>query len=273
MVACPFGAIFEKSFMFEIVSAIKQGKEVVAMVAPSLGGQFNQPYGKVLSAIKKIGFTDVVEVAKGANMTTENETREFEERMEKGVKFMTTSCCAAWRELYIKHIPEIQPFVSDALTPMGYTAKWIRETKKDAILVFVAPCVGKRSECHRNPDVNYVLSYEELDALFKAAEIDIATMEETVLDSTILGHGRGFAMIAGVTASVKATAKNPEIINDVVIDGLTKQTIKDLKQWAKKGEAPGNFVEVMACQGGCVNGCDTINLPKSAARQILPTTK
>ena len=273
MVACPFGAIFEKSFMFEIMTAIKEGKEVLAMVAPSLGGQFNQPYGKVLTAIKKLGFTDVIEVAKGANMTTENETREFEERMEKGEKFMTTSCCAAWRELYKKHLPEIQPYVSDALTPMGYTAKWLRETKKDAILVFVSPCVGKRSECHANPDVNYVLSYEELEALIKAAGIDIASCEETVLDEHILGHGRGFAMVAGVTASVKATAKDPSIINEVVIDGLTKQNIRELKMWAKKGEAPGNFIEVMSCPGGCVNGCDTIALPKTAARQILPTTK
>ena len=107
----------------------------------------------------------------------------------------------------------------------------------------------------------------------KAAQIDIASQEETVLDSQILGHGRGFAMIAGVTASVKATAKDPGIINDIVIDGLTKQSIRDLKLWAKKGAAPGNFIEVMSCPGGCVNGCDTIALPKTAARQIMPTTK
>ncbi len=273
MVACPFGAIFEKSFMFDIMQNIRQGKEVIAMVAPSLGGQFDQPYGKVLTAIKKLGFTDVIEVAKGANMTTENETREFEERMERGDKFMTTSCCAAWRELYAKHIPEIQKYVSDALTPMDYTAKWLRETKKDAILVFVSPCVGKRSECHKNPDVDFVLSYEELEALFSAAEINFDELEETVLDSQILGHGRGFAMVAGVTESVKKTAKDPSIIHEIIIDGLNKQAIRDLKQWAKKGEAPGNFIEVMSCPGGCVNGCDTINLPEAAARKIEPTTK
>ncbi len=273
MVACPFGAIFEKSFMFEIINAIRSGKEVIAMVAPSLGGQFKQPYGKILTAIKKLGFSDVVEVAKGANMTTEHETKEFEERMAKGESFMTTSCCAAWRELYKKHMPEIQPFVSDTLTPMAYTAKWIRETKKDAVLVFVSPCVGKRSECHQNPDVNYVLSYEELEALFKAADIDISTLEESSLDNTVLGHGRGFAMIAGVTQSIKQTATDPSIIHDVIIDGLTKQSIRDLRMWARKGIAPGNFVEVMSCAGGCVNGCDTLEMPKIATKQILPTTK
>lgn len=273
MVACPFGAILEKSFMVDIMRHIREGKEVIAIAAPSLGGQFKQPYTKVLTAIKKLGFTDVVEVAKGANMTTEHEGKDLQDRLAKGEPFMTTSCCAAWRELIVKHIPEIKPFVSAALTPMGYTARWIRETKKDAIIVMVAPCVGKRSEAHKDPNVNYVLSYEELEALFKAKEIDIASLEDTPLDPTILGHGRGYAMVAGVTASIKQTAKDPSIIHDIIIDGITKQSIRDLKMYAKTKSAPGNFIEVMACAGGCVNGCDTINMPKAAARLIQPTTK
>ena len=156
---------------------------------------------------------------------------------------------------------------------MGYTAKWLRENNPEAVLVFVSPCVGKRSECHKNPDVDFVLSYEELEAMIKAADIDIDSLEPTELDNTILGHGRGFAMVSGVTASVKKTAKDPSMVHDIVIDGLTKQTIRQLKQYAVSGEAPANFIEVMACNGGCVNGCDTINAPKVAARQILPTSK
>lgn len=273
IVACPFGAIYEKSFMVDIVCRMRQGREVVAMVAPSLGGQFEQEYGKVLTAIKKLGFSDVIEVAKGANMTTENETKEFEQRMARGDAFMTTSCCAAWRELIKKHMPEIKPYVSDALTPMGYTARWLKQNKPEAVLVFVSPCVGKRSECHYNPDVDYVLSYEELEALLDAAKINIDELEPTVLDDTILGHGRGFAIVAGVTASVKATASDPDMVHELIIDGLDKKAIRQLKLYAQKGQAPGNFIEVMSCPGGCVNGCDTINIPKIAAKKILPSTK
>lgn len=273
MVACPFGAILEKSFMVEIMQHIKNQKEVIAIVAPSLGGQFNNDYTKVITAIKAIGFSDVVEVAKGANMTTEHETKDLEERLAKGDKFMTTSCCAAWLNLIDKHIPQIKPYVSDALTPMAYTAQWVKQTRPNAIVVFVSPCVGKRSEGHKNQNVDYVLSYEELEALIKAKEIDISSLEPTQLDKTILGHGRGFAMVAGVTASVKQSVKDPEKIHEIVIDGLTKQSIRDLKLYASKGEAPGNFIEVMSCPGGCVNGCDTIAVPRTAARQILPTTK
>lgn len=275
MVACPFGAIWEKSFIRPIFTDIQQGKTVIAMVAPSLGGQFKQPYGKVLSAIKALGFSDVIEVAKGANVTTENDKNEFLERIGRGDKFITTSCCASWLELIRKHIPNIKPFVSDALTPLGYTAQMLKEKDPNAVLVFVAPCVAKRSEMYRNPNVDYVLSYEELDCLFSAAKINIAEQEAMPLDPTILEHGRGFAYIAGVTDSVKAEVENPEVIRGMVIDGLTKNSVRDLKEMAKDGVAPNgcNFVEVMACIGGCVGGCDTLAMPKAATRQIMSQAK
>lgn len=275
MVACPFGAIFEKTMMIEIFRDMRAGKKVIAMVAPSLGGQFNTEYGKVITAIKKLGFTDVVEVARGANMTTENETKEFIERMEEGAPFMTTSCCPSWMNLVRKHIPDVQKYVSTTYSPMVYTAKYVKEQQPDAITVMVSPCVGKRSEGYFYKEyVDYVLSYEELDALFKATEIDLDSLEPTPLDSTILGHGRGFAMVGGVTKSVQCTAPDPNIIRSLLIDGLDKQSIRRIKQFAKSGEcSEGNFIEVMSCPGGCVNGCDTINSPKSAARQIQPTTK
>lgn len=275
MVACPFGAIFEKTFLIDIFREMKAGKRVVAMVAPSLGGQFKADYGKVLTGIKKLGFADVVEVALGANETTENEREEFIERVaEEGQAFMTTSCCPSWMNLVRKHIPEIEPYVSTTYSPMVYTAKYVKRQDPEAVTVMVAPCVGKRSESYLYKDVvDYVISYEELDALFKATETDLESLEPTVLDPNIAGHGRGFAMISGVTQSVKQTAPDPDVIREVVIDGLNKQVIRQLKQYAKAGQCPGNFIEVMSCPGGCVNGCDTINNPKTAARQILPTTK
>ena len=148
MVACPFGAIFEKTFMIDIFREMKAGKPVVAMVAPSLGGQFKADYGKVLTGIKKLGFADVVEVALGANITTEKEREEFIERMEEGASFMTTSCCPSWMNLVRKHMPEMQQYVSTTYSPMVYTAQGIKEKNPEAITVMVAPCVGKRSESY-----------------------------------------------------------------------------------------------------------------------------
>lgn len=273
MVACPFGAIFEKTFLIDIFRDIKEGKKVVAMVAPSLGGQFKADYGKVLAGIKKLGFFDVVEVALGANITTDHEREEFIERLHEGASFMTTSCCPSWMNLVRKHLPEMQQYVSTTHSPMVYTARHVREKYLDAKTVMVSPCVGKRSESCLYDEVDYVISYEEIEALFKASEIDLEALEPMPLDPNIVGHGRGFAMISGVTESVKLTAPDPNVIKEVVIDGLNKQVIRQLKQYAKAGQCPGNFIEVMSCPGGCVNGCDTINNPKTAARQILPTTK
>lgn len=273
MVACPFGAIMEKTFMVDVFKNISKGKKVVALAAPSLGGQFRNDYKKVLSAIKQLGFDEVIEVAKGANITTENEREELIERLHEGAPFMTTSCCPSWMNLVYKHIPEIKPYVSTTLSPMVYTAKIIKEQYPDAITVFLSPCVGKRSEAFRTDEVDFVVTYEELEALFKAAEIDIEQCQPIEFDPSISGHGRGYAMVTGVVESVKKTLQDPSIINEIIIDGLNKANIRQLKQYAKNGECPGNFIEIMSCPGGCVNGCDTINNPKTSARTILSQTK
>lgn len=273
MVACPFGAIMEKTFMMDVFKEITGGKKVIAMLAPSLGGQFKSDYRKVLTAIKKLGFDDVIEVAKGANLTTENEGKELIERLHEGDPFMTTSCCPSWINLVNKHIPDIRQYVSSTLSPMAYTAQIAKEKFPGCVTVFISPCVGKRSEAFRTPEVDFVITYEELEALFKASEIDIESCELTDFDATIASHGRGFAMVTGVVESVKKTLPDASIVKEVVIDGLNKANIRQLKQYAQKGECPGNFIEVMSCPGGCVNGCDTINNPKTSARAILAQTK
>ena len=123
MNACPFGAIFEISQVFDILQAIRRGEEVIAMVAPSILSQYNVPTEQVYGAIKAIGFKDVVEVARGAEITTEKETHEFAEKMEEGQPFMTTSCCPSYMEMARKHAPELQKYISSTYSPMvqGYT--------------------------------------------------------------------------------------------------------------------------------------------------------
>jgi len=273
MVACPFGAIMEKTSMMDIFNLIAKNRKLVALVAPSLGGQFKADYHKVLTAIKKLGFYDVIEVAAGANVTTENEREELLERLDKGAKFMTTSCCPAWVNLVNKHLPEMAPYVSTTRSPMAYTAQIAKKKYPDCITVFVSPCVGKRSEATRTPEVDFVITCEELEALFNAAQIDIDALEPTAFDSSIAGHGRGYAMVSGVAQSVKNTLSDPSKVNEIIIDGINKASIRQLKLYAQKGECPGNFIEIMSCPGGCVNGCDNINNPKTSARIIMDQAK
>jgi [FeFe] hydrogenase (group B1/B3) len=274
MEACPFGAIMEKSQMLQIFESFHKKKKMVVMLAPSVAGQFQTGLKKLITAIKKLGFFDVIEVAEGANMTTKNETAEFVERiLENGEPFMTTSCCTAYINLVNQHIPELKPFVSHTKTPMSYTADMVKERfGNDTLTVFITPCVAKRSEAFHDKNTDFVLSVEELSSLFVAAEIEVMDCEETPLNPAIDNDGRLFPMTAGIVNSIKNKLEDSSKLNPVLIDGLTKSSIRELRSFAKSG-CSGNIVEVMSCKGGCVNGCLNINSPKMATRQIVKLTE
>src|SRR5574344_957956 len=140
---CPFGAVHEKSKIIDILKAIKSDKKAIALIVTSVAGQFQGNIYQLKSAIIKTGFDDVYEVAQGADITANNEAKEFVKRMESGQKFMTTSCCAGYNQLIKKYLPEIKPFVSDTKTPLFYTAELVKEKNPDAVTVFISPCVAK----------------------------------------------------------------------------------------------------------------------------------
>ncbi|MCL2412653.1 MAG: monomeric [FeFe] hydrogenase [Bacteroidales bacterium] len=266
---CPFGAIMEKSQMLHIFQNLHQNKTLVAMVAPSVAGQFQTGLGKLITAIKKLGFTEVVEIAEGAGITTKNEATEFTERiLENGSPFMTTSCCPAYVNLVELHIPELKPFISQTKSPMSYTADIVKERfGHDALTVAIVPCVAKRSEAYRDKNTDFVMSVEELSSLFVAAEIAVIDCEETPLNPAIDKDSRLFPVSRGVTNAIKNKLVDSSKFNPVLVDGINKKTIRELRKFVKSG-CPGNIVEVMSCEGGCVNGCLNINSPKAAARQI-----
>lgn len=264
--ACPFGAVHEKSQLIDILKAIKSDKKVVAMIAPSIVGQFPGTLYQLKTAIVKAGFDDVIEVAQGADITTKNEAAEFKERMEEGASFMTTSCCAAYNNLVAKHLPEIKPFVSTTKTPLYYTAELVKKAEPETIAVFVSPCVAKRSEGKANDNVDFVMSYEELGALFIGRQIDVLNCEETQFETTSSKQGRNFGVSGGVAKAVQFLAPDAK---PCIINGLNKATIKELKQYATKNECPNcNIVEVMSCESGCCGGNATINQPRISAKQL-----
>ena len=139
--SCPFGAIVERSQMVDVLKAMHEtDKQVIAMVAPAIIGQFGGTVNNLVGALKAAGFDDVIEVAVGADITTKNEAAEFIERMEEGKKFMTTSCCPAYYRAAQLHIPEIKEYVSSTKTPMYYTAELVKKEHPQSVAVFVGPC-------------------------------------------------------------------------------------------------------------------------------------
>lgn len=269
--ACPFGAVVEKSHMIEIFKAFRSPRPVVALVAPAVAGQFKTSLSNIMGAVRDLGFDHVIEVAKGADVTTANEAAEFQEKMQQGQPFMTTSCCPSYYLLAQRHIPEITPYVSHTRSPMYYAAELARAQYPDAVIVFVGPCLAKRKEAWHDPNVDLMLSFEELGTMFVAMGVDAFKESTTELDPTINPTSRGYAATEGVMTAVASALPSGTDIKPIVINGIDKTTIRELRGYAKN--CPGNMVEVMACEGGCVNGCNVIANPKVATRQIKELSK
>ena len=140
----------------------------------------------------------------------------------------------------------------------------------DAITVFVSPCVAKRAEGYENGNVDFVMNYEELGALFVAKRIQIANLEGGEFSVEASKQGRNFGLTGGVAESVRASLTDEEMVKPCVINGLNKDSIRRLRNYAKTGECENgcNLVEVMCCEGGCIGGNATLNNPKTAKKQI-----
>ncbi|MFI3241622.1 MAG: monomeric [FeFe] hydrogenase [Alphaproteobacteria bacterium] len=266
--SCPFSAVIETSEMIDVMNYIKNtDKKVVAMLAPAFVGQYGVDIKRVIGALKKIGFNDVVEVAVGADITAKKEAAEFLEKMEEGEKFMTTSCCPAYYKAAHKHIPELAPFVSHTKTPMYYTAEIVKQENPDCVSVFVGPCLAKRVEADTDPNVDYVLTFEEIYAMFEAGEINFNEVDEADFAESSCQQGRLFPLTGGVAGAVASLVKDKAEIKAEKIDGLSKDTIKLLKRYATKG-CDCNMIEVMCCEGGCISGPGCIEIPKKATRVV-----
>lgn len=252
--SCPFGAIFEISQVFDILQSIKRGEKVIAIVAPAILSQYKAPAEFIYNSIKEIGFTDVVEVARGAVITTEKESEELKEKLEEGQPFMTTSCCPSYIEMAEKHAPELKQYISSTRSPMYYTAQMVREQHPDAKVVFIGPCIAKRKEARKDDMVDYVMTFEELQSVFEGMDISLDEDKIFRLPIKVAREAHGFAQNGGVTTAVAAHVNGAFTFTHQQISNLDKKTVALLKAYGKSGKSPVQFLEVMACEGGCISG-------------------
>ena len=255
---CPFGAIMDKSYILNVIDLIKKSGnnekyKVYAMVAPSISSQFTYAkLGQVITGLKELGFYTVVEAALGADMVAQSESKEL---AEKGI--LTSSCCPAFVAYVKSAFPELLKYVSHNLSPMATLAKYIKDTTPNAKVVFIGPCTAKKAEAQLEdvkPYVDTVMTFEELQALFDSKDIDITTLGEDVLDNASY-FGRIFARSGGLSDAVAQGLKEQDIDFDlkaVPCDGIEACRVALLK--LNKGILDGNFIEGMACIGGCIGG-------------------
>ena len=258
---CPFGAIMDKSFILDAIDILKKSKnqpegdisKVYAVVAPSISSQFSYAkLGQVITGLKMLGFHDVIEAALGADMVAMAEARELSEK-----QILTSSCCPAFVQYIKANFPNLVEHISHNLSPMATLAKYIKEKTPGAKVIFIGPCTAKKAEVQLErvkPYVDTVLTFEELQALFDSRNIDISELEEGVLDNASY-FGRIFARSGGLTDAAVQAMKEQNIdfeVKPVVCDGIEACRMALLK--LNKGILDGNFIEGMACVGGCIGG-------------------
>ena len=274
LVSCPFGAIVDKGQIFQVIQSIMKGDKVIAVVAPAFIGQFGKHStpGKFIAAMKKLGFARIVEVAVGADICTIEEAKDFMERVPDEQDYMATSCCPAWQSMIYKLFPGESKNISMTLTPMVFTARLMKKKYPGCKVVFVGPCAAKKLEAMREDirsDVDFVLTFEELQGMFEAKEIDFETIEP--LDDLNEGSaaGRGFAVAGGVAKAVEDMVH--QLDPDREIKTARAEGLRDCRKlmaMAKAGKYDGYLLEGMACPGGCVAGAGTL-LPVNLATNVV----
>ena len=267
---CPFGAISDKSYILDVVDYIKKSREggpsVYAVIAPSVSSQFTYAtVGQVVAGIRRLGFSGVTEAALGADMTVAAEAEEF---LREGI--LSSSCCPSYVAYVEKNFPALRPLVSHTPSPMVAAARYLKETHPGAKIVFIGPCTAKKAECMRpevRPFVDTVITFEELQALFDSRDIDLLALPEEAPDDASC-FGRIFARGGGLSEALAAYLAEDGAAADLrpcACDGIEQCRAALLRLSAGKNDF--NFVEGMACTGGCIGGAGCLtHEPKDKAQ-------
>lgn len=307
VLTCPTGALTPKYDYHTVLDLINDDEyTVIALTSPAvrvgIGDAFGFPIGKFLegkmvAALKQIGFDYVFDTAFGADLTSMEEAWELKSRLEKK-ELMFTSCCPSWVNYACIYHPELIKNLSTCKSPIGMEASIIKNyytglddiDKDKLIIVAVTPCTSKKNEI-LNTDCDYVITTSELALLIRELNIDFKKIEDEPFDS-VNGSSSGtiYGASGGVTLSVirvlyyyltgrdlsadEVSIKDKEFyretkvkINKEIITCASVSTLYNLEKVLKiKDEF--NFIEVMNCPGGCINGGGQILMPQSEKEKI-----
>ena len=279
LVNCPFSAIVDKGQIYQTIKAIQSDTPVYAILAPAIAGQFGPEMteSRIRSGFKALGFTDVAEVAVGADLCTIEEAHDFMDEVPEKMPFMATSCCPAWAMMAKKSFPQLADNISMALTPMVLTARLIKKKHPDCKIAFVGPCAAKKLEASRRSVksyVDFVLTFEEVAGMFNAKEIFFADLPEDKPLREASGDGRGFAASGGVAKAVVNYIKKLDPSRDVkVVSAEGLDNCKKMLMLAKAGKYNGYLLEGMACPSGCIAGAGTLRPINKAAQALAESQK
>lgn len=245
-----------------VFEMINSGVPVYAMIAPAFVSQFSESMtpGKLRLAFKILGFTGMIEVALFADILTLKEALEFDAAVVNKDDFMLTSCCCPlWVAMIRKVYGQLAPYMPPSVSPMAASGRAIKKLYPEAKTVFIGPCIAKKAEARQEDiedAVDYVLTFQEMDDIFKAAGIDPEKLLEDQRDHSSAA-GRIYARTGGVSKAVEDTVKRLMPGRDIQVRSVQADGVpacKALLNEIKEGRISANFVEGMGCPGGCVGG-------------------
>ncbi|WP_251860647.1 [Fe-Fe] hydrogenase large subunit C-terminal domain-containing protein [Clostridium sp. Marseille-Q2269] len=273
--ACPTGSILDKVEFIPLVNVLKSNKPVVAAVAPAIIGQFgeNVSINQLRSAFKKLGFSDMIEVAFFADMLTLKEAIEFDHLVKNKEDLMITSCCCPMWVAMVKRVyGDLVKYVSPSISPMIAAGRVLKTLNPDCKVVFVGPCIAKKAEAKEKDlqgDIDFVLTFSELKDIFDSLKINVWDMPEDFSSEYASRGGRLYARTGGVSIAVEDVIKRlfPEKAKFLkAIQGNGVIECKKLLSSAQEGKVDANFIEGMGCIGGCVGGPKAI-IPKEIGKE------
>ncbi len=324
IVACPTGALYEVDHTEKVFEAISDPtKHVAICCAPSVRAQIGECFGyapgtdtegKMITAIKALGFDGVYDMNLTADLTIMEEATEFLGRVKNGGKLpMFTSCSPGWIKFCEHYFPDMVDNLSTCKSPQQmfgamyktYYAQKVGLDPKDIVFVSAIPCTAKKFEVGRDgqnaagvPDVDYAITTRELGRMIQKAGIDFCSLEDGEFDNPFdIGSGAGviFGATGGVMEAALRTAA--EVIEGKPLEKLEFDEVrgtegikfasyklgdmtlnvavtsgtanaKKLLRDVQAGKVDVQFIEVMACPGGCVNGGGQPYQPASVRNSV-----
>lgn len=252
---CPSSAKRIRYDIDKVKSLLISGKKVIVSLAPSWAGVYDYSQSVMISLLKTLGFYGVSETALGAESVSIETTKTLNE-MEKGL--LISSCCPVVVDYIRNYKPEFTKYIAQIASPALTHAKYLKDFYKDEDIkvVFIGPCIAKKNEADRNPDLIFAsLTYDELNYWIKDLGIDINSIEPTKEDVFIPKPAHEGALYP-IEGGMNETIKMDKIKKDVRLISLSslpalKRALQNLKAENIEGKI---FLEALSCEGGCVNG-------------------
>lgn len=254
---CPQNAKSVHTERAEVEALLKKGK-VIASVAPSFVSSFNlQEFSVMKLALKKLGFFDAEETSVGAREVT----YQYKKLLEGGkFKNFITSCCPAVNSMIELYYPEALCYLAPVDSPMVAHAKMLKKRFPDADIVFIGPCIAKKKEAKYSGVVDGVLTFEDLNAMFETADIDLATLARL---PEFCGGGANRAKFYPISRGViKSFEHYIDGYEFVAVDGAKKcaEVLENIESLS------GMFIEMNSCESACVNGPCSLGLKAGAIK-------